>query len=186
MNFDWRQLFGSYQRMSPRERGLVAIAGSVTLLIVLYSMVWQPLVEGQASMKTRIARKQKELVEIQQMRQTHSDLIHQFLTGQQILVKDREFSLFPHIEATVGQVVSRDHIQSMNPQSKVIANAYKEESVELRLQDISLDKLVDMLYRIEKGQLPLRVTRLQVKKRAKDPHSFDVIATVSMLLTVEG
>ncbi len=103
-----------------------------------------------------------------------------------ILMKDKEFSLFPHIEATVGQVVSRDHIQSMSPQSKVIANAYREESVELRLQDISLDKLVDMLYRIEKGQLPLRVTRLQVKKRSKDPHSFDVIATVSMLMVVDG
>jgi phage anti-repressor protein len=50
---------------------------------------------------------------------------------------------------------------------------------------VSLKQLVDMLYRIEKGTHQLRVTRLQVKKRFKDPHSFDVTATVSMILSKE-
>jgi hypothetical protein len=43
-----------------------------------------------------------------------------------------------------------------------------------------------MMYRIEKGTHQLRVSRMQVKKKAKDPQSFDVTATVSMILSKEG
>jgi hypothetical protein len=56
-----------------------------------------------------------------------------------------------------------------------------EDSVEFKLTSISLEQLVEMMYGIEKGPHPLRLTRLQVKKRYRDPHTFDVTATVSML-----
>lgn len=186
MKPDFGALIAAYQRLSPRERGMLSLAAGTVLLIGLYSLVWQPLATGRVNVKRRIVAKQRELVEIQEMRRDYFELVRQFEAGEIILMKNRDFSLFPHIESAVGQVVSRDHIQSMSPQSKVIADAYKEESVELRLQDVSLDQLVDLLYRIEKGEQPLRVTRLQVKKRTKDPYRFDVNATVSMLEAVGG
>ena len=86
----------------------------------------------------------------------------------------------------VAQVVGRDKIKSMNPENKEIGGAYREDSVELKLTGISLEQLVDMMYRIEKGQHPLRITRLQVKKEFRDPHMFDVTATVSMLKPMES
>lgn len=186
MKLDFREVIASYQRLSPRERGLLSLAAGAVFLVGLYSLVWQPLATGRASVKRRIVSKQRELAEIQDLRGNYYELVRQFEAGEIILMKVRDFSLFPHIESAVGQVVSRDHIQSMSPQSKVIADAYKEESVDLRLQDVSLDQLVDLLYRIEKGEQPLRVTRLQVKKRSKDPYRFDVNATVSMLEAVGG
>jgi len=186
VKFDWRQTFNFYQRLSPRERMLVSVAGAGVLVISLYSLVVQPLTEGRARMLTRIAQKEKELTEIQEMRAAYLGLLQQFEASQAVLAKpDSSFSLFSHIESTVAQVVSRDRITSMNPGSKVLGNVYREESVEFKLTSVSLKQLVDMLYRIEKGTHQLRVTRLQVKKRFKDPHSFDVTATVSMILSKE-
>jgi hypothetical protein len=85
----------------------------------------------------------------------------------------------------VGQVVGREKIASMNPQNKELGGAYKEESVEIKLTGISLQQLTDLMYRIEKSPQPLRFTRMQVKKRPRDPQSFDVTATVSMLKALQ-
>ncbi len=186
MKYDWRQVVNAYQRLSARERTLLGVAGGVLLLIGLYTLVWDPMARGRELLGRRIAQKEKELAEVQELRQTYLELLRQFEASQAVLQKgDDKFSLFPHIEATVSQVVGRERIASMNPQSKTVGDTYREESVELKLTEISLEQLVDMMYRIEKGSHPLRVTRLQVKKRPRDPHTFDVTATVSMLKAIE-
>jgi type II secretory pathway component PulM len=187
VKLDWRNTFSFYQRLSPRERTLVGIAGGTLALIGLYSLVVDPLADLRERIGSRITQKQKELVEIQRMRDEYFDLLQQYEASQAILAKPRAgFSLFSHVESTVSQVVSRDHITSMNPGNKALGNAYREESVELKLTGISLKQLVDMMYRIEKGPHQLRMTRLQVKKQSRDPHSFDVTATVSMIQAREG
>lgn len=187
MKFDWRNLLSFYQRLSPRERGLVSVAGAAVLVIGLYTLVVEPIMTGRERMVVRIGQKERELAEIQKMRQAYLELLQQFEASQAVIAKpDPSFSLFSHVEATVGQAVARDKIASMNPGTKTLGNAYKEESVEFKLTAVSLAQLVDLLFRVEKGAHQLRVTRMQVKKRFKDPHSFDVTATVSMLQPKEG
>jgi general secretion pathway protein M len=187
MKFDLRQISGFSQRLSPRERTILGAGTAAMVIIGLYSFVWEPLAEGRLRLAQRIVAKQRQLEEIQTMRETYMGLLRQLEASQQVLDRaDAKFSLFPHIEATVAQVVGRDKIKSMNPENKVIGGAYREDSVELKLAGISLEQLVDMMYRIEKGDHPLRITRLQVKKQFRDPHILDVTATVSMLKPVEG
>lgn len=187
MRPDLRQLTAAYQRLSGRERALVGVFGGAVLVTVLYLFIWEPLEQGRTMLARRIQTKQRELVEMQQMRETYLELLRQFELRQHIIEKaDPKFSLFPHIEATVGQVVGREKITSMNPQNKDIGGAYREESVEIKLNGISLEQLVTLMYEIEKSTQPLRLTRLQVKKRAREPQVADVTATVSMLRPLEG
>ncbi len=187
MRFDWRQSFNVLQRLSRRERNLLGAAAGAVILIGLYSFALQPLSDASAMVDKRIAQKRRELDDIQIMREHYLDLTRRFEASQAVLAKVQpNFSLFSHIESTVSQVVSRDHIASMNPVTKIHGDTYREESVEFKLTGISLEQLVDMTYRIEKGEHPLRVTRLQVKKKQNDPHSFDITATVSMLQAIEG
>jgi general secretion pathway protein M len=175
-----------YQRLSARERSLVSVGGGVLLVMALYSFIWEPLETGRVELTKRIQTRQHDLVEMQHMRDTYLDLMNQYDLREKIIEKaDPKFSLFPHIEATVGQVVGRDKIASMNPQNKEIGGAYREESVEIKLNGITLDQLTDLMYRIEKGAQPLRLTRLQVKKRVREPQNFDVVATVAMLKALE-
>jgi type II secretory pathway component PulM len=187
VNFDWRVLFNFLQRLSPRERTLVKGAAAAVVVIGLYTFVYDPLVNLRERIGNRIVQKRDELAKIQEMRVTYFNLLQQYDIDQAVLAKpDPSFSLFSHIESTVSQVVSRDHISSMNPGSKTLGNAYREESVELKLTGVTLKQLVDMTYRIEKGTHQLRVSRIQLKKKAKDPQHFDVTATVSMILPKEA
>jgi len=180
---NWRAILAYYQRLSPRERLLVGLAGGALLVIALYTLLWEPLEEGRLALARRIAVKNAELQEMQHMREVYLDLLNQFELRQKIIDKaDPKFSLFPHIEATVGQVVGREKITSMNPQNKELGGgAYREESVEIKLTGITLEQLTDLMYKIEKSPQPLRFTRMQVKKRVREPSTFDLTATVSML-----
>jgi hypothetical protein len=183
MKFDWRALLAAYQRLSDRERLLVGLAGGALLVVALYTLIWEPLEDGRLQLARRIQVKTRELQEMQHMREVYLDLLNQFELRQKIIDKaDPKFSLFPHIEATVGQVVGREKITSMNPQNKDLGGgAYREESVEIKLTGVTLEQLDDLMYRIEKSAQPLRLTRMQVKKRPREPQTFDVTATVSML-----
>jgi general secretion pathway protein M len=188
VRLDLSPITNAYQRLSSRERLLVTVAGSVMAVLFVYTMIWQPIEDDRVRLAKRIQTKQRELIEMQQMRDTYLDLFNQFELRQRIIEKaDPHFSLFPHIESTVSQVLGgRDKIASMNPQNKDISGIYREESVELKLNAISLQQLVELLYRIEKGAQPLRLTRLQVKKRPREPQTFDVTATVSMLKALDA
>jgi hypothetical protein len=188
VRLDLSPITNAYQRLSSRERRLLEGAVGVMIAIAFYSLVWQPLQASQVELAKRIQVKQRELVEMQQMRETYLDLLNQFELRQKIIDKaDPKFALFPHIESTVSQVLGgRDKIASMNPQNKDLGGAYREESVELKLNGVSLQQLEDLMYHIEKGAEPLRLTRLQVKKRARDPQTFDITATVSMLKTLDA
>lgn len=192
MRFDFSAivspLVNAYLRLSSRERTLVGLAAGALVVIVVYTMIWQPIEDDRIQLARRIQVKQHELVEIQQMRDTYLDLKNQFELRQKIIEKaDPRFSLFPHIEATVSRVLGgREKIVSMNPQNKDLSGLYREESVELKLNGVSLKELVDLMFQIEKGAQPLRLTRLQVKKRPREPQTFDVTATVSMLKSLEA
>jgi hypothetical protein len=180
---NWNALLAYYQRLSPRERMLVGLAGGALLVVALYTLVWEPLDERRLTLARRIQIKANELQEMQHMREVYLDLLNQFELRQKIIDRaDPKFSLFPHIEATVGQVVGREKITSMNPQNKELGGgAYREESVEIKLTGITLEQLTDLMYKIEKSAQPLRFTRMQIKKRVREPSTFDLTATVSML-----
>lgn len=183
MKFDVSVLTNAYLRLSPRERTLVGLGGGLLLVGLLYTFIWEPLESGRIALAKRIQTRQRDVVEMQHMRDDYLALLNQYVLRQKIIEKaDPKFSLFPHIETTVGQVVGREKIASMNPQNKEVgAGAYREESVEIKLNGVTLDQLTELMYKIEKGAQPLRLTRLQIKKRVREPSNFDVVATVAML-----
>jgi len=182
MAFNSREIFNFYQRLSPRERLLLGLAVGSVLAISLYSFVWDPLVSGRQALERRIVAREKDLKVMEAERTRYLELKRQVEASQAVLVKtDQNFSLFAHLQSAVAQVIERSHIQSMNPSDKNLSDEYQEQAVEIKLTAVNLEQLVNMLYRIEKGNPQLHVSRLQVKKRYNDPHSFDIVATVSLL-----
>ena len=187
MKYDPRQLLNAYYRLAARERLLLGLAAVSVVAISLYSFVWDPLQANSTAIARRIAAKEKDLAEIQKDRDTYLDLLRRIEANQALLAQgDQNFSLFAYLDNAVGQTVGREHVTSMNPSSKNIGSDYQEQMVEIHLTQINLQQLVDLMYRIEKGDHPLRFSRLQVKKRYNDIRNFDVAATVSLLKAVNS
>ncbi len=182
MTLDIRQVSNALSRLSPRERTLVGLAALALALTSGYTFVLDPLVVGRARLAREVATRERDLHTLVRLRQTYLDVQQKLHAGQSLLAKaDQNFSLFAFLESTISQVIPRERISSMNPSSKAIGEEYEEQLVEIKLIQVSLQQLTDMLYRIEKSEHPLRVTRLQVKKRPGDIRNFDVVATVSLV-----
>ena len=185
MSFDLRELFAFWNRLAPRERRLLAAAITTTLVLSLYSFVWDPLQSNQVTIEHRIATKEKELTAIQRQRDQYLILKRQMEANQAAGSEtDPNFNLFAYVQTDISQAVIKEHITSMNPSNKTIGD-YTEQLVEVKLQQINLQQITDLLYRVEKGEHPLRFSRLNIKKRYNDIYNFDVAATVSILKTTD-
>jgi hypothetical protein len=187
MKYDPRLVLNYYARLAPRERLLLGVALLSVVLISLYSFVWEPLQTSRALMERRIATKQKETTEIQKQRDVYLGLQRRLEADRAVLSQDDpSFSLFAYLDNSIAQAVGHEHVASMNPTNKNIGTDYQEQQVEIRLTQISVQQLVELLYHVEKGDHPLRFSRLQVKKRYNDIRNFDVTATVSLLKAVNS
>ncbi len=181
MNFDLRELTAFWSRLAPRERVLLSVALATTFVLSLYSFVWDPLQTNQELLLRRIAAREKDLTAIQRQRDQYLLLKREMEASQAAGSEtDPNFNLFAYVQAEISQAVSKEHITSMNPSNKNIGE-YQEQLVEIKLQQINLQQLTDLLYKIEKGTHPLRFSRLNIKKRFNDIYNFDVAATVSIL-----
>jgi hypothetical protein len=130
----------------------------------------------------KIEKTQNDMNEIQRNRDEYFALMRRIEANQAAISKeDPNFNLFSYLQNTVTQAVSRDRITSMNPTTQEVGNNYEKELVEIKLSQVNLQQLVDILFRIEKGDHPLRFSRLSIKKRRDDIYNFDVTATVSLL-----
>jgi len=187
MKYDPRELLASFNRLAPRERVLLGAAVLTTMLIGLYTLVWEPVQTNRELTARRITTKEKDLREIVKQRDVYLDLLRRLEANKAaISPSDPGFSLFAYLDNTIAQAVGREHVTSMNPSTKNIGNDYQEDLVEIKLTQINLAQLVDLLYRVEKGDRQLRFSRLQIKKRFNDNFNFDVTATVSLLKAVNS
>lgn len=185
MKYDPRLLLNYYDRLAPRERLLLGVATVSVLVISLYSFVWDPLRANSELLDRRIKAKDKELTQIVKDRDSYLEELRRLEANQSAMAEaDPKFNLFAHLQTAVSQAVPHERIVSMNPGTKNLVGGVQEEMVEIKLVQISLPQIVDMLYRVEKGDPPLRFSRLQIKKRIGDIYNFDVTATVSVLKAV--
>ncbi len=183
MRFDWNLLGRYFDRLAPREKLLLLVAAAVTVLILGYSFVWDPLQAGAAQLSRRISLRERELEEILRQREQYLELLRQLEAYGDISEMDPNFNLLGYLQGVVTAAVSREKITSLNPTTRPKAEApeFVEEMVEIKLAGVSLPQIVDLLHRVEKGEHPLHFSRVSIKKRVNDPYSFDVQATVAVL-----
>ena len=187
MNLDPRQLLRYVDRLAPRERALLGVAVVSVVLIGGYSFVWDPMQSSATQLSRRIATREKDLVEIQRQHDRYLDLLRQLEANQGMSEVDPNFNLLGYLQAAIAQAVTREKIASMNPsiRPKPEAPEFQEEMVEIKLTGVALPQIVDLMYRVEKGEHPLHFSRISVKKRFNDPRNFDVSATVSVLKAID-
>lgn len=178
-------LLAYFSRLSVREQRFIQLAGLALVAVLGYSLVVAPLQEAKARMEARITAKEKKLKEIQTLRRTYLALRREVESVRSQTRRGKEFSPFSFLEGLATSTVGRDKISAMNPATRELGKGVEEQAVELRLSGVSLQELVELLYKIDKAATPLRTTRLQIKKRYKDPYTFDVTLMTVVLNSSE-
>ena len=174
------------ERLSPRERLLLGVGAAAGVLVLIW-VVAGALAERRAALVAQIAASERDLAEMGRLRDRYLQL-----RSERDVVRRRldrggaDFSLFAHLEGVARDVVTRERIAAMNPSTRSVAEDLQEEDVEMRLSGVSLRELVALLYRVEKSDLPILVSRLQMKKRFDQPFVYDATLVVGRLRPSAG
>lgn len=162
-------------RLSPRERSAVGAAAAVFGLTVGYALIIDPLWEMHARLQARIATKEREVREITVLRRTY-EALRQEVEGLR-LPQGPAPSPFAVLEGLATTTFGRDKLTAINPAGHETHEGVEQETIELKLSGVSLQEVVTLLYKMDTASSMLRCTNLTIKKRYKDPYTFDVALT---------
>jgi type II secretory pathway component PulM len=173
------QARGRYQKLEPRERILVQIAGGLLGIFLIYNLVYVPIVDLSSGLQDKIAQRQNDLIEVRRLAGTYAQLKTNLANAEKRTVPTgRDFSLFSVIEASMTKSVGRDKIGSITPGSdRKLTDGFIEYSVQLKLDNLNLSQVVDALYGINSLSKPIGVSNIRIQRRTQDTHSYDVDLT---------
>ena len=173
------QLQSRYQKLEPRERTLLRVAGIVFSVFMAYNLVYSPLMSWRDSLDTAIETRQHELGNAQHLVDTYLQRKKELRDAEKNTVPiGKDFSLFSVIEKSLTATVGHDKISSITPGAdRKLSDGFLQYNVELKLQNVSLAQIVDALYGVKTLNAPVEVSNLHITRRLQDPHTYDVEMT---------
>jgi len=169
-------------RLAPRERALVLGAAGVTLALLLWLAVVEPLGDSLSRLERDVVRGRDdaagigELVARYRTLRGEIDRLERSATGEQ-----GGASLFAQLEAIAVPVAGRERIVAMNPSTRPLGNELQQELVEMRIEGVTMRALVTLLHAIENREPPIAVERVAVKRQYKDQTRVDATVVVARL-----
>jgi type II secretory pathway component PulM len=173
------QLQSRYQKLEPREKMLVKIAGAVVTLFLAYNLIYSPISNWRDSLDTTLETRHRELGEVQHLVDTYLQRKKELQAAERNTVPmGKDFSLFSVIEGSLTKTVGHDKIASINPDAdRKLSDGFVQYSVDLKLQNVSLGQIVDALYGVKTLSAPVAVSNMHVTRRLQDSHTYDVEMT---------
>jgi hypothetical protein len=176
-------------RLSSRERLYAGAAALAVGVIVGYVFVIDPVWEMHIRLRARIATKEREVREVAELGRIYKTLRHEVEglrplqngSPQSGLPQSAALSPFAVLEGLASSTFGRDKLAAINPAGHETYEGVNQETIELKLSGVSLQDVVALLYKMDTAGSTLRCTNLTIKKRYKDPYTFDVTLTAIAL-----
>jgi len=173
------QARGRYQKLEPRERILVQVAGGLVGIFLIYNLIYMPIVDLSSGLQGKIVQRQQDLTEVRRLAATYAQLKANLANAERHTVPlGKDFSLFSVVEASMSKSIGHEKIGSITPGSdRKLTDGFTEYSVQLKLNNVNLAQLVDALYGINSLSMPIGVSNIRIQRRTQDTHSYDVDLT---------
>jgi general secretion pathway protein M len=173
-------------KLNKREQYFVSAAIAVVVVFTVIHLIVLPLLAKRNQLKRTVRVKIEQL---QTMRALSAE--YQLLSEQsesaKIRLANREagFSLFSYLDELVGKTGLKDRISYMKPStSEGPDKHYKISTVEMKLQGLTLERLVQYLYHLEKSGKSVQIKRISITETGKSEGLVDVVLQVETLESV--
>lgn len=176
-----------FHMLQRREQILVVGAVILVLVAVLFTFVIDPILARAVNLDRRLDAATRQLAELQALRgdyQRQQQILDRI--DAQLRRQKKNFAVFSHLEQVAGQTGIQDKIRSMNTVASPPNTVYKEDSVEVRMEGVTLRQLIEYLHRVERSPQVLRIKRLQVNPARANRQLLSVRFRVSVFSLVES
>jgi general secretion pathway protein M len=175
-----------WQNTQPRERLFLGGAGAVFVVFLIFKFAIDPLIKHSADLDRQIVAARRQLVELRTMQQEYQRQKTVVDTINSQLKKQQNVAIFSRLEEFAGQTGIRNKILYMKPTVSTPSEVYNEESVEVKMEGVTLEQLVRYLHHIENSPQLLKIKRLEIKPRFDNRQILTATFRVSAFTLKEG
>ena len=168
-------------QLNQRERIFVIAGGFALVLALLYFAIVAPYRGALNRFDSQIAARSVQLQEVKALQARYLELQQQMAQMESLLGKGQDFSALTFIENLVGRTAGRENLLSMRPQSPELRSEFTVDSVEIKLEKLTLKQVLELLLGIEAASTPMQVKNLYLKQRFDDRSLLDATMTVTAL-----
>ena len=162
-----------------RDRKVLMLGGSAIVIIVIY-LILHSYSSGADHMQKRYAQLKKDLVEVKALKAEYEDSKKQVVELSSKIKKENEALISVVEKILLNENLERKNfsIRDVNSRSNSEDDFYEEKSVDVELNRISLNSLVDVLYKLQKRP-SLKVSNLNISTKFDKSDSMKVKLRVS-------
>jgi len=169
-----------WERITPRERGLVLLLG-VTAIGILLFWVGVTIRNGLASIEDKNDRTRSALSALAQFRLNEAQASD---TGPQVKIGSEPVELEEYLEKISNDVGIK--IPGYSSRPEVAKGAYMEKSTQIEVRGLSILELKDLLEKIESQSQQVVITELQIKRHFRENDKLDVELVVATYYQPSG
>lgn len=164
-----------YDDLEPQSRKTLALAAiSLLILALCYSLLQE-----------RIGKLRKRLMSREKTVQELMLLEHQFRTASSESQRLGNRLATVKADDSLARVVEETGIRGKSSQVKPLKGEERqgmvEDAAEIRIEGLTANEAVNLLYRLEKGSRPVVIKKANLKTRYDDPARIDLTLTAAVL-----
>lgn len=163
--------------LSPNERRLLSLGGALAALLFFWLAVVQPLAAARDRAAARRAAAENELVLAQHLRAEFDEVNTRLSSVERRITDGPRGNLFTLLETLATRAAVK--VESMEPQTPLASDRYRETKVEVVLKSVTLGQAVNYLHLIESAPQLMSVKSLRMRTRRDNSALMDVSFTVS-------
>ena len=167
-------------QLDERQRTVLLLLTGVIALFLLYQFLLLPYLESRQRLVDSIGRKDAALVEIRRLEQDFR-MVKQGEGGirEKLAARPERFELFSFVDQCAQQSGVKGAIKYMKPSQIAGEGPLQESSVEIMLQETSLDELVAFMGQVESADNVVFIRRLSIVDNGKDQGNLDVTLQIN-------
>lgn len=172
-------LAAAFAKMTDRERKLVMLTAIVAVVLAIAGAAW--LISSSITRREKqIASRKEEIEQLETLRGEYEAATARQKAAETRIKQSASTSLFTLMQKAAGEVGLS--LTDLNERRLPVKDSdLSEVTVDVTLKDISIDKLVTLLEKIE-GRTTggvVKVTKLKAKTMVANPEMLEVVLTVS-------
>ncbi len=168
-----------FDKLERRERVIIIIGLVFLLSFIVLQFGVGPYLEASRQLDNSIERRRSDIAELQVLQQEYRKL--QADAGgikEQLSKRAPDFSLFSFLDRQAADAGVKEFIAYMKPSTSEEEGELIESLVEMKLQQISLDKLVAFLALVESPEQVVSIKRISIQESGRESGLLDVIIQI--------
>jgi len=168
--------FRTRLKLTKHERYYVSAGTVLVILIIIFQFVLFPFLGEKRKVKRSIHAKEQTLKELISLSSEYMALKENSVDIEKAIAgRPGNFTLFSFLEKQAGRSGVKPNIKYMKPSTSINRESYSESTVEMKLENVTLEQLVEYLYLVESPDNLVGIKRISIKQSRGSPEYLTVL-----------